>query len=71
MTFEIRTDTEYKCFEIVCKNKKCLDYPGGFNVNSWGTGYWLPIKGNWYKAMEDLASWVNNELKEECLFCLG
>lgn len=70
MTFEIVADRDCKYFEIVCRNKKVLDSPLGFNPNPWGTGYWIPVKGNWYKALENIASWVNNELKEECVFTL-
>lgn len=70
MTFEIVADRDCKYFEIVCRNKKVLDSPLGFNPNPWGTGYWIPVKGNWYKTLESIASWVNNELKEECEFTL-
>ena len=72
MTFEIMTDTEYKYFDIVCRNKKCLDCPVGFSPNRFGTGYFHAMRnGNWYKQLEAIASWVNNELNEECMFTIG
>ena len=71
MTFEIRSDTEYESFEIVCRNRRFGNYPGGAIPTPWGNGYYIPITGNWYKQLEDIASWVNNELNEECLFEIG
>lgn len=71
MILEIRTDTEYECFEVVTKNARFGAYPGA-NPNRWGSGYFVPIrKKHWYEDLEEIATWVNNELKDECLFALS
>lgn len=77
MVLEIRTDTEYECFEVVTKNQKFSGFPGA-NMTRWGSGYFVPIrKKHWYEDLEVIATWVNNNLKEEngtpeaCFFTLG
>ena len=70
MVIEIRSDWNYEVFEAVCANKKFADYP---NV-AFGRAHkpYVPLTNkNWFKQLEDIASWVNNELKEECFFCMG
>ena len=78
MTFEIYSDTSKTCFEVVCRDKRFADYPGGANPNRWGTGWYVPIsKNHWYDDLFAIASWVNNNLRdrdgtpEECLFVIG
>lgn len=70
MTFEIHSDTEYKYFEVVTKNKKFESYPKAF-CGRFGTLCVNLDKKNWYKELEDIATFVNNELNEECIFAMG
>jgi hypothetical protein len=71
VVLEIVSDCDYRYFEIRSKDKRFSDYPGGVNMNPWGTGWFYPIKGNWYKELKAIASWVNNELKDGCEFTLA
>lgn len=38
--------------------------------NTWGNTYKVPT-ASIYKDLQNIASWVNNELGEECLFEIG
>lgn len=38
--------------------------------NAWGNIYKVPTTSI-YKDLQNIASWVNNELREECLFEIG
>ena len=70
MTIEIISDSECKFFEVSTKNEKFSGYPGAFH-NRFG-GWTVPIRKNhWYEDLESIASWVNNELKEDCMFTIG
>ena len=69
MVIEIRADMDYETFEAVCKNKKFADYPKA----AFGRAHkpYVPLTSkNWFKQLEDIASWVNNELNDECIFTL-
>lgn len=72
MTLEIRSDIEYKYFEVVTKDERFANYPlafrGGFNNKTICT---CIDKKNWFKDLEKIASFVNNELKDECVFTIG
>lgn len=71
MVLEIRSDIEGKYFEAVTKNKKFGGYPG-VCFTPWCNTWFVPIrKTKWYEDLEAIASWVNNELKDECVFTLG
>ena len=69
MTIELRSDIDYEVFEAVCANKKFANYPK-VAFGRCGKPYVSLTKQNWFKQLEDIASWVNNELKEECVFTL-
>lgn len=78
MTFEIHSDIEYKYFEVVTKDQRFADYPMAFRSRFSETTFCTYIdKKNWYKDLEAIASWVNNNLKakdgtpEACFFALG
>lgn len=71
MVLEIRSDIEGKYFEVCTKNKRFGGYPGVCLVQ-WSNTLFVPIrKTHWYEDLEAIASWVNNELKEECEFAIG
>lgn len=72
MTLEILSDVDYKYFEVTTKDKKIAGYPTAI-MNRWGTGWTIPLdpKKNWWVQLEGIASYVNNELKDECLFAIG
>ena len=72
MTLEIISDVSGKYIEIQTKNKKFADYPeanvGGFS----STIYFVETNPkNLFKDMEAIATWVNNELEDECMFAMG
>ena len=77
MVLEIITDTEYKYFDVLTNDQRFAQYPKAF----YGRGGRIVCatidRKNWYKDLEEIASWVNNNLKEEngtpeaCLFALG
>jgi len=67
MVLTISTDMENTYYDVTTKNKRFANYPlackGRFG------GYFVALdKDNWFEQAENIASWVNNELKEECLF---
>ena len=70
MVLCISSDVEGKFFEVTTKNKKFLGYPGAF-PGRFGTPCASLNGKKWYEDLEAIASWVNNELKEECLFEIG
>lgn len=77
MVLEIITDTEYKFFDAVTKDKRFDQYPKAFYGRGGRTVCTTIDRKNWYKDLEEIASWVNNNLREEdgtpeaCIFALG
>lgn len=70
MILEIHSDIEGKFFEVSCKNKKFSGYPNAI-YDRFG-GWTVPIrKQHWYDDLVAIASWVNNELKDDCEFTVG
>lgn len=70
MIFEIHSDSEYKYFEVTTKNARFANYPHAF-YGRFGTLCVNLDKRNWYKQLEDIATYVNNDLDDECIFALG
>ena len=71
MTLEIRSDIEGKYFEAVSKDMRLGQYPLA-GIGTLGRFYFVRIdKRNWFSDLEAIASFVNNELKEECEFVIG
>ena len=68
MTLTITADSEKKFFEVITKDMRFANYPhagGGRGMRT----LFVPIyKKSWFEQLEDIATWVNNELNEECLF---
>ena len=77
MVLEIITDTEYKYFDVVTKDQRFVQYPKAFLGRGGRTVCTTIDRRNWYKDLESIASWVNNNLKEKdgtpesCIFALG
>ena len=71
MTLEIRSDTEYKYFEAVTHDMRFAGYPKAGGGRGMRTLFVAIYKKTWFEQLEDIASWVNNELKEECVFTIG
>ena len=67
MVLEIRGDACMQTFEVCTKDARFESFPYA-SPNRWGTGYYTSISGDWYRKLVGIATWVNNELKEECLF---
>ena len=58
--------TDGEVVEVVTKDGRFCDYP----LAAFGR-YKRPfvlLGEDWFNQLSDIASWVNNELKEECLF---
>lgn len=74
MVLEIITDREYKYFDVVTKDQRFAQYPKAFYGRGCSTGRAVCTtidRKNWYKDLESIATFVNNELKDECIFSLG
>ncbi len=77
MVLEIITDTKCKFFDVVTKDQRFAQYPKAFLGRGGRTVCATINQKNWYKDLEDIAYWVNNNLKEEngtpeaCFFALG
>ena len=67
MVLCVCSDIEGKYFEVTTKNKKFLGYPGAF-PGRFGTPCAVLNGKKWFDDLKAIASWVNNELNEECLF---
>ena len=70
VVFVICSDVEHRFFEVTTSDKRFSDYPGAA-FGRCGKPYVELTNRNWYKQLEDIASWVNNELNEACFFTLG
>lgn len=71
MVLEIIADSELKYFDVVTKNQNFAQYPKAFYGRGGRTVCTTIDRRNWYKDLEAIASFVNNELKDECIFTLG
>lgn len=67
MVLCISSDVDGKYFEVTTKNKKFLKYPGAF-PGRFGTPCAVLNAKTWFNDLNAIASWVNNDLNEECLF---
>lgn len=68
MTFTISSDYEGKYYEVYTKNQRFADCPFAGRGRG-GASYFVPMtNANWYSQLVKIADWVNNELKEECIF---
>ena len=69
MTFTIHDGYDHKYVIVGTKNQKFKDYYLSSGRGADGRYWCLDIEiRSIYKGLADIASWVNNELGEECLF---
>lgn len=68
MVFTISADSEKKYFEVYTKNPRFADCPLA-GLGRGGASYFVPMTSrNWYDQLVAVADWVNNVLKDECIF---
>ena len=68
MVFTISADSEHKYFEVYTKNQKFADCPFACRGRG-GASFFVPLtRRDWYEQLVKVADWVNNELKDECIF---
>lgn len=68
MTLTISADSEKKYFEVYTKDERFANAPMAGAGRGYRTFYVPIYKKSWFEQLEEIASWVNNELHEECLF---
>jgi len=67
MVLSILADYEKTVFEVVSKDERLAECPLA-GIGRGGKAFVPVRKDNWYEQLEGIRDWVNNELKEECLF---